>query len=61
MITNQNLKKKLIILSKSSIKKEAVNAIFENQYEIEFIDVPDNQNRESQPLFISQIISGMLP
>jgi hypothetical protein len=47
------MKKNLIILSKSKIKIEAIYDIFDDHfYNLEFIEVPDNIDRKTQPLFI---------
>ena len=44
--------KSIIVLSQSELKKNAVQNIFPHyEYDITFVNVPDNPNRESQPLF----------
>jgi hypothetical protein len=53
---NKEKKVKILLLSTSNIKKEAIkNVFFEEIYEISYIEVPDNPNRQSQPLFINGI------
>lgn len=52
MEISTNQIKKIIVLSQSAIKKKAINDVFGDKYEIDFVDVPDNLDRESQPLFI---------
>lgn len=46
--------KKIIVLSQNKIKKDAVLEVFSNnKYDVSFVEVPDNPNRPSQPLFIT--------
>ena len=45
--------KKIIVLSQSKIKKDAILEVFSNiEYDISFVKIPDNPYRPSQPLFI---------
>jgi hypothetical protein len=46
--------KKIIVLSQSQIKKDAILKVFpSDEYDISFVEIPDNPNRQSQPLFIT--------